>query len=146
MAITFEQFKIVIADEEARRELGLSLDSDQAAVLLGNEARAISFFQSWDQASFSGPSSPLPVHVVFTPWSGTAIVGFVLSMVGTVALTYRTATMVSIVGLIISATTITAIKDGSRRGTGLAIAGTVIGALTLLLVLLSAVTGYGGIS
>jgi hypothetical protein len=144
VAITFEQFKIVIADEEARRELGLSLDSDQAAVLLGNEARAISFFQNWNQMSPSSPA-PQPVHVVLTPWSASAIVGFVLSIVGTVALTYRTATMVSIVGLIISATTISAIKDGYRRGTGLAIAGTVIAALTLLLVLLSTVTGFGRI-
>ena len=55
------------------------------------------------------------------PYSGKAIAGFVVSLVG-----------VGIVGLILSILGLKDTKDGEKRGRGLAIAGVVIGASVTL--------------
>ena len=67
----------------------------------------------YPQAGYSAPPQP---------YSGTAIAGFVVSLVG-----------VGVVGLILSVLGLKDTKNGQKRGRGLAVAGVVIGALGTLL-------------
>lgn len=82
---------------------------------------------TYTSPSVSSPSQPgqeaygYPQGGYYTapkPYSGTAIAGFVVSLVG-----------VGIVGLILSVLGLKDTKDGEKRGRGLAIAGAVIGAI-----------------
>lgn len=135
MAISFEQFKIVLADEEARQQLRLNLTSEQADVLQSNEARAIAFYETWLQSDdAAAPLLQGPVAVA--PFSGAAIIGFILSLLAVLSVGAAPSVAsggygAALISLIVSGVAITATRHGEKRGNGLAIAGVVLACLAI---------------
>ena len=70
-------------------------------------------------AGYAYPPQPQPVYLVTTPrppFSGFAIAGFVTSML-----------TLGLLGIVLSIVGVWQVRDGSRRGTGLAIFGILVG-------------------
>jgi hypothetical protein len=152
MAITFDQFKIVLADSEARAQLGLDLSSDEVQVLQSNEARAISFFETWHQTAgqpITASSSAVYVPVArLVPLSGMAVTGFVFSLVAILAAVSGTggisaggfyAAIAGGISLLFAILSRPRIRIGETRGAGLATAAIIIASLAILSGVVSAV-------
>lgn len=59
MALDYEQFKVVLADPEARRTMGIVISDDEATTLLGTEARALAWYASWTRKGQGGANFEL---------------------------------------------------------------------------------------
>jgi hypothetical protein len=121
--ITYDQFKVVLADRAARERLGFALSDDEVQSLLSNEAQAIVYFEEWNRSA-SHVRSVAP-HV-----PGVAIAGFCFALVGILAGASGTigqliGVVLGIVGLFLS---IAGIRAGSKRfaAAGVALAGIAI--------------------
>ncbi len=113
--VTFDQFKVVLADPSARASLGIELSDQQAATLLLNDAQAIAYYEQW--------SRPRPQK----RWDGVAVSGFILTIIGTL---FATAGRFIVVDFLLLGIGLLSSHLSTRtryRGRGLAIAGIAIG-------------------
>ena len=135
MAITYDQFKIVVRDSVARKRLGLDLSDEDAQVLSQNEAQAIAYFETWHQYE----------AIVRADAAGRfhspAIAGFIFSLCSLcfVYAPFWFPGLLGFVGICFSGFSLAPIRAENKRGHGLAVAGTVLGAIGIAVALVFAI-------
>lgn len=76
MTLSYDQFKIVLADRDARSTAGLFMSDEQAGALLANEAQALAWHTAWTrggQQLLAAAPAALPNWVGFVRWIGPAL-------------------------------------------------------------------------
>jgi hypothetical protein len=135
VTITYEQFKIVVQDPDARAAVGLHLTDGQALDLQDNEAQSIAYFATWRQVATQSAASG-ELH----PFHGPAIAGFVIGVCAyfvfpVIWLSF----LLAFVGLCFSAFSLKPIRIGAKRGRAFAIAGLVLSIVAIALGVLNVI-------
>lgn len=134
MAISYDQFKIVIQDAAARARLGISLSDVEADNLSTNEAQSIAYYETWNQPAAVQQAS------LEGKFYGQAIAGFVVSLAGFLVFYASWAPFgFGFIGLCLAGFSLTPIRVGKRRGRGLAIAGVVLGIVDIAFSILQSI-------
>ncbi len=119
--LSYDQFKTVLPDASARQSLGIQLDDARARDLLANEAQAIAFYETWIREK---PDTER--------WSGLAIAGFILSIVGVILTANPNSTGVATTTVVLALIFSHIGAVTKKRGVVLAVFGLAIGYLGLL--------------
>jgi len=133
--ISADTVRLWISEGRANAQTQVLPDGSPAWVALGQLAEFASSFQT----ASSVPAAPFPSHVSVPQMNPLALTGFILSMVSiTLGLCCCYGFPFNVAGIVCSAIGLVQVRNQPERytGRGLAIAGIIIGAVSILLAIL----------